>query len=419
MDKQALIERRTKLISDMRSLLDAAAANEDGKLSTEEQAKYDGMKAEVKGLDTSIETLEEQDALEAKISKVQPAAARSIPVGVRGPEAKKSFESAGEFVATMISNPNDQRLASLYAEMQMKDGSTGGFMSPPEFRKELKEIATAGSIVRPRATILPSGDSPDAGVELPAVDYSENRYGGVTVYPLDEGDELKETSSKIRMLSWTPKEHGALLVLTNKLLRNWPAVDVLVRKQLSGACASYQDKKFLRGTGVNEAMGVINSPAAILINRKTANQVNVVDITKMLVAARLSPKAIWVYNRTILPQLIPLEDTAGNSLFIRGDITKGIPTTLCGIPMEEAERLPVLGAKGDLGLYDFPEYVINDGIGPFFASSEHTKFTSGKTVLRVIFSFDGHPWLDAPIVLEDESGTTKVSPFVVLDVPAA
>ncbi|MGD9644055.1 MAG: phage major capsid protein, partial [Elusimicrobiales bacterium] len=78
---------------------------------------------------------------------------------------------------------------------------------------------------------------------------------------------------------------------------------------------------------------------------------------------------------------------------------------------------PALGSKGDLILVDFTYYLIKDGSGPFVAASEHVLFRQNKTVIKVFWNVDGKGWVNEPLTLED--GTTKVSPYVVLDVPQA
>lgn len=49
------------------------------------------------------------------------------------------------------------------------------------------------------------------------------------------------------------------------------------------------------------------------------------------------------------------------------------------------------------------------------AASEHVKFTSNKTVIKIFWNVDGAPWMNEPF--KEENGY-EVSPFVALDVPA-
>jgi HK97 family phage major capsid protein len=111
-----------------------------------------------------------------------------------------------------------------------------------------------------------------------------------------------------------------------------------------------------------------------------------------------------------------LVDTNGNLIW-QPNARDGAPGTLIGLPCILNERNPVLGSKGDLVLADPSYYMIKDGFGIAISASEHVYFTNNETVIKAFWNVDGQPWLTSPLTLED--GVTTVSPFVVLDVPAA
>jgi HK97 family phage major capsid protein len=123
-------------------------------------------------------------------------------------------------------------------------------------------------------------------------------------------------------------------------------------------------------------------------------------------------RAVWIANQSTLPKLATMQDPEGHYIFLQGDITKGIPATLAGIPLKFTGKTPTLGNKGDLMLVDFTYYLIKDGSGPFMAASEHVYFTNNKTVIKVFWNVDGKGWVKTPLTLED--GSTQVSAYVVL-----
>jgi HK97 family phage major capsid protein len=116
-----------------------------------------------------------------------------------------------------------------------------------------------------------------------------------------------------------------------------------------------------------------------------------------------------------MPEISTMTDGNGRYIFINGDASKGIPATLSGYPLKYTCKTPVLGTMGDLMLVDLRYYLVKDGSGPFVAASEHVHFVNNKTVIKCFWNVDGKGWLASPLTLED--GVTKVSPFVVLDVP--
>jgi len=89
-----------------------------------------------------------------------------------------------------------------------------------------------------------------------------------------------------------------------------------------------------------------------------------------------------------------------------------------GYPIIFTERVPNLGIKGDIGLYDFGYYLIGDGEGPVVESSIHERFRANQTTYRVSEMVDGKPWLSAHVDLRP-TGAVAISPFVSLDVPAS
>jgi HK97 family phage major capsid protein len=85
--------------------------------------------------------------------------------------------------------------------------------------------------------------------------------------------------------------------------------------------------------------------------------------------------------------------------------------SLFGIPLIMTEKAKTLGTTGDLGLYDFSQYIV--GIRKAF-ELEYTpyyRFRNYETSFRVIVRIDGQPGWPQQLTLKDSS---VVSPFVVL-----
>lgn len=419
---QQMREKRETAVTRMGELLEAAGA-EDRDLSAEELTEYDALKSEASGLKARIERAEEQAALEADLNAVQPGVARRAGPTQRpaGDPAKREFESLGEFLHAVRFNPNDQRLsysesAGRSAEQRMDDGESGGFAVPQQFRGELLEVETSAAVVRPRANVIPAGSPPDASITMPALDQSEstNMYGGVEVNWIGEGGEKQKTTAKLREIKLTPHEVAAHIKVTDKLLRNWQAAEGFLGTLLRKAMMSAEDTAFLRGNGVAKPLGFIGSDAALAVNREAANTVSYEDIIAM--EERLfGMGGVFIGSKRLKGQLRRLEDSEGHLIF-QENAREGAPSILLGKPFIESDRVPALGAKGDLALATLEHYLIKDGSGPFVAASEHANFTENKTVIKAFWNVDGQPWLKGPI--KTENGDVQ-SPFIVLDVPSA
>ncbi|PZQ79294.1 MAG: phage major capsid protein [Ancylobacter novellus] len=428
---KALREKRAKLVADMRAIL-TSAENDNGRdLTAEEISAYDALEADLEKLKPQIERAERLAQEEAHLEQIRPAAARGNGV-VRpgGPEASREFENIGQFMHAVRFNPNDQRLSfvesaganadDLSAEMRMDSNAQGGFMIPPQLRTTLLSVPAQDALVRPRAQVIEAGDPPDAGVTFPALDQTGanpgNMYGGVEVKWIGEGDEKPETDAKLREITLTPHEVAGFTTITDKLLRNWRASSAFIEGLLRGAVTQAEDWAFLRGNGITQPLGALNSGATFFLNRAVSNQVSYRDlagmVARLLMRGGTSP--VWSMPQSALLQIATLKDDNNNFIW-QASARDGFAGTLLGYPVRWNNRSPGLGSKGDILLADWSYYLIKDGSGPFVATSEHVKFTANKTVIKIFWNVDGAPWLTAPI--KEENGY-QVSPFVGLDVPA-
>jgi HK97 family phage major capsid protein len=395
--------------------MDALRAKQDAAtITADETSRFDALITEGEPLQKEIEVevkrAKSHTDLRTWAAQAADPAVHATDTATGAPVDPRAFASLGEFVrAVRFPEFRENR------DMQMSDGSSGGFWVPEQFRAELLRVAPEAAIVRPRATVIPAGTPPDAKLSMPALDQGTNGvFGGVEVVWIAEGVEKPETNPTLLEVALEPKEVAAHTVVSDKLLRNAPAANGLLTTLLRGAIFASEDYAFLRGNGIGRPEGVLNAAGRIEVARGTATDVKYTDIVNMM--AKLLPdswgSALWVANQTVLPKLLTLVDAGNHSIFIAGDATKAVPATLMGLPLKFTGRTPVLGQKGDLMLLDLRYYLIKDGSGPFVAASEHVYFKNNKTVIKVFWNVDGHGWLAAALTLED--GSTTVSPFVVL-----
>lgn len=428
-----LRQKKADLVKSMRSFYDKAD-DEKRSLTDEERTELKRLDGEVDAVDAQIRAMEEDAELRAKTDAKSKELDQIVnPLHHRAGGDRKDNEewrNIGEYfwaIAAAREGRHDSRLDALRIEpaaekreQTMGTGATGGFALPEQFRPTIWSIAPQGAVVRPRATVIPAGNPPDAKLTMPALDQSaaQNIYGGVVITHTGEGVTMTETTARLKEVSLEPKEMSAYIVATNKLLTNWDAASTFVNGQMSQARVGAEDYDFLRGDGVNKALGVINCPAVIAYNRAAANAIAWADVYNMYARFRGS-NPVWLASQTIIPQLAAMVDAGSHAVWISGTglgsgAAGSLPGTLMGIPLVFVDRLPALGTKGDLGLYDFSAYLIKDGSGPFAAISTELLFLSNKTVFKIVWNVDARPWLTEPIGLEGSTSNT-VSPFVVLN----
>jgi len=411
---QELLERKAEVISKMEEML-ALVEKESRDFTADEETSYNTMETELDGLDKDIKSAEQKEerskrVLEEKrkLTSVKPMA--TVPITSN----EEEWRNLSEFMYTVAHNPNDYRLQELRVQ-QMKDGTSGGFAIPSQFRADLMMVDPQAAIVRPRATVIPAGDPPDAEISMPALDQSaaQNMYGGVTVYHQGESDQITESTANLRKVTLKPHKLTAYCTASNELLRNWSASGQVLPQLMRSALSGAEDTDFWTGNGVNRAVGVTQAAAGIDITRAGANAVAWADIYNMVSRAKMGGSLVWVASQTVLPQLIQIADASSRAIWTPS-AAPGIPPTLYGYPVMFNERSPALGSKGDLALVDLRYYLIKDGSGPTVAYSEHFRFQNDEGAFRLTWHVDGQPWLNGPIALEGSTANT-ISPFVILN----
>jgi HK97 family phage major capsid protein len=350
----------------------------------------------------------------------------------------KEWKSFGEFGLTVLAASNSKwerklvdakaiapdaidRLYAHQAEMKtlMQEGlgASGGFLVPVPYLAELFYKAWESSIVRPRARIVPMGSRQ---IQLPSLDQTitpANQksafFGGVSFSWIEEGESKPELEVLFKLITLTVHELAGYLPVTNALIEDSAiSIDGLLRMLLPSAMADAEDWWFLNGNGAGVPQGVIASPATIQVVRAGAGTITWADIKAMVHAFQPGANGVWVIHICAMEQIMALADAAGNALWL-ANIVSGMPAQLMGYPIIWTEKVPVLGTKGDIGLYDFKYYLIGDRRGPTLDVSTEYLFRSNQTAFRIDERVDGQPWLSAPVALRP-AGASSISPFVTL-----
>ena len=339
------------------------------------------------------------------------------PKGETGSKDEPIFKEFGNFLQSVVRH---DKLLAEYCEktLSMDSDPAGGYLVPEKWIPGILKVASEDGIVRPRATVIPAGSPPDAELNIPVLNQagaaSHDMFSGVWFVWTNEGGTKADKEPEFDSIKLAPEEYSASTILTDKIIRNAPALEAFVKAIYSRAQIAFEDYYFLNGNGVNQPLGIINSPAYIQAARTGAGAIVFADLILMLAQIIPGGKYEWVISRSAYGQIVNLADAAGNSIFIGGDATKGVSDRLLGYPIKWTFRVPALGAVGDITIADMSYYLIKDGFGPAFDTSKHVYFVSNKTILKMFSNVDGQPWLNGTITAEDAA--TEISPFVGLSV---
>lgn len=410
----------------MDGILGVAAADSDRDLTADEQATFDGHKAEAEKLKGKIAV--EQDLLDRKASAAKPITVPGGPTGTQPdkvPAAVEQKAEAGDMVgrvaiALAATGGLDQRAMAAHAASVWGD-STGQIVANMEQSTAVKGgylVDTAYSrdfigLLRPRVIIRRLGarsvPMPDGNLTM------RKQTGSTTAGYVGERTPAPVTDVTVDQLKMSAKTLRALVPITNQLIRRASfGVDQMVRDDLVTSAAIKEDQQFTRGAGSATApTGLRNLITAGNVLTMTANPA-LATVSSDLGRIRLKvitanvpmAKCGWAMSPRSQMFLGNLRDGNGNLVYP----TMNDPEpTLYGYPVGVTTSVPDnLGAGGnesEIYFGDFEQFLIGDTYQVTLAASTEaayddngtirSAFSNDETVIRLIQEHDTQLRYDA------------------------
>jgi len=356
-------------------------------------------------------------------------ALRRLPTAAVTPDVEQThgFRDLGEFLQATMLRRIDPRLRSIFPAVAVPEGqrdlatlpgAAGGFLIPPQFAAMLEAITPQEAIVRPRATVIPAGDMPDASITMPVMNQSgaNGVFAGMTGAWIGEQQVKPETQPILAQLTLNPHEVAALVDVSDRLLRNnGAAVSALVQTGFRDVILAMEDVAFISGNGIGRPLGFLGHASDVNVVRAGGGAVVYADVVNMFWRMlRLGTgRPVWLVHPSVLPQLQLMASPLGQLIW-QPSAREGQPNSLMGYPVVINERQPVLGAVGDLMFVNLRYYLIKEGT-PLSIKDDMgiNDFRHNTTCIKAFRSVDGQPWLATALLLED--GVTTTSPFVILN----
>jgi HK97 family phage major capsid protein len=337
-----------------------------------------------------------------------------------------------EFTQTISAGYIMQKLAGnvlMKAGMFERSGAEGGALVPTQFIPQLQFLPLEVVNLRQFCTVIPVATST---VKMPRIHDTSHAagsvFGGVQTFWESEGAALTTTAPNFGTVDLTMRKLTGYSSVTNELLADSPiSVDTLLTFLFRAAMGWEENKKILRGSGVGEPLGILNSGATISVAKETGQAAATIlyeNITKMW--SRLFPwarsRSIWIANPEVQPQLQRMAlvvGLAGSAVYLpAGGLSAAPFDSLFGRPIVFTEHASALGTQGDIVLADMGMYLLGDRQQMSMTVSEHVQFATDQTAFRLIERLDGKPWLTSPITPANGGAGYTNSAFVMLDTRA-
>lgn len=247
--------------------------------------------------------------------------------------------------------------------------------------------------------------------------HSTSVTGGLRVYRRAEADTAAISRMQTEALKLIAEDLMGVSYATDKLLKASPQSFAAILD--AGFRTEFQAKimrELISGTGVGQLEGLLTAPAKIGITKETGQGSTFVyqNALKMLARIWKIETAIWLMNRTVLPQL-PLFNVSGDGITSQAvwvtQATGPITMTLFGLPIIFTEFCKALGTEGDVILINPEEYLYGIYQPMEAASSVEVRFLYAEKTFRFMMSNCGMSWWRS--ALTPANGDT-LSPIVTL-----
>lgn len=339
-----------------------------------------------------------------------------------GGVADKNIKSFGDFLVAVKRNDH-KRLTELYKttkDLGETPGSSGGYLVPTEYSTSLIQVAAMENQIYSRVQKVPvlrnSGTYPALDQYFTPTAGAGETYGagGVKTNFTQAGQEFTETEPAFSTLEWRLNKIGGFTEVENELLEDSPfAIEALLRGLFQVAIAAKNERNILRGSGLGEPLGILNSNVAIGVSDETTGKFKWEDVGKMYSKFKsIGGQPTWIIHPSVFPQLMIMNNSTVTAW--QSSLNGGPMNSLNGYPIIVSEHMPQLGANGAVMLADLTSYVMWEKAGLTIAFSDQVGFKRdvGTWVFRQ--RNDGKPWFKSPITLAGPGSAYTVSPFVYI-----
>lgn len=354
--------QRANLATQLRAITDKAET-EKRNLTGEEDVQYKAIFAQVDDLRTSIERQERLADLERDLATQQP------PTPIANPEqrtnsaiaaARGTPEYRGAFVSYLCRGLAQMKGEEVRALSVGNDAAGGFTVAPEQFINEL--IKTVDNILWIRQ--LARKISVPTAASLGTMTLDADPDDADWTSELAVGNEDAAMAFGKRKLQ--PHPLAKFLKVSNDFLRmTLTGGESLVRDRLAYKFGVAQEKAYMTGTGVQQALGIFTASADGIPTSRDVSTGNLTTSMTFdgLLGAKYSlkqqywnDKLRWVFHRDGVLQIAKLKDGDGQYLW-KESVRVGEPDRILNLPLAISEYAPNTFTTGQyvgaLGNFDY------------------------------------------------------------------
>lgn len=394
---------------------------EDMKTAPEEQTETPS----VDPMADRLAALEKQtsDVMNAltKMMETEPRINRSGYISVDGGAADQNVKNVSDMLLS-IKRKDHKRLTGHYGlkAQYESDGTTGGYYVPEQVLQDmlpgLSLTSGIGTLITRIPVQMPAG-------EMPIRDYSRTPTAnagntasaqGIESQGRAEGGAYTEETAYFELLNYRVGDSTSGYVKASKeLAQDVPAIQALLRNAIEEDVRNKEEYFILRGTGVNQPLGILNWAGTIDVAEDTSSTFAIADADEMLsrLMVRNPGSTVWTHHPSVITEIASFERGTGGAVY-QSNIPGAMPESLHGYARLNTQHLPQQGSDGYVIFGDFSRYFMFELGGLYIDFSEEADFLNGNVVWRFGKRMDGKPAMTSAVTLAD--GSFTVSPFVAI-----
>ena len=260
--------------------------------------------------------------------------------------------------------------------LTVSNDSTGGYLAPPEYVREMIKTVTEISPIRGLARVRSTAQR---SIQVP------KRTGQFSAEWVAESGTRSETSGYTVGLEEIPAhEHYALVDISEQDLEDSVFdLEAEMQSEFSEQFAKAEGAAFVSGNGVGKPEGFMFNSSIGEVNSGSAAAITADSLLSLLpnIKSEYSRNGSFVFNRSTLAEIRKLKDTAGQYVFQAGmSLQGGAPATILGYSYVEATDMPSIAANAfPIAFGDFNRgYMIVDRVALSVLRDEYTQATTGN-----------------------------------------
>lgn len=366
MSIQAKREQRAALAKETRALMDSHPGEKWG---AEQQAKYDGLVAQIERLDGEIDR--SQKVLEIEAREKHSVRDRASRDGISDDEATARMQDDKAIFRAWLAGgvenltPDQREVVAKRREevrnaMSTTTGSEGGYLVPREFSNTLIEALKDFGGMREVSQVIRTESG--AGMDFPTTD-ATSEVGEI----LGENASSNTQDATFGTLPHVVYKFGSKDVAVPFELLQDSAIDLEahIRDRLAARLGRITNQMFTIGTGTGQPHGAVTGAGAGKVGTTgQATSVGWADLVDLIhsvdPAYRRTASCSLMFHDNTLRELKKLKDNENRPIWLPG-IDVGEPSTLLGQRYVINQDMPVMAASAKSILFgDFSRYVIRD-----------------------------------------------------------